>query len=79
MSANGRNVTALNNYLQDHGGTTRAAYNESQAGVQNAPTWTIVCKIDQQARGAGTHSSKSVAKDEASRRALEVCAAVFSF
>ncbi|KAF4604761.1 hypothetical protein EYR40_003542 [Pleurotus pulmonarius] len=32
----------------------------------------MVCKIDQQPRGTGTHNNKSVAKDEASKRALEV-------
>ncbi|KAL4266293.1 hypothetical protein AB1N83_003817 [Pleurotus pulmonarius] len=67
----GRNVTALNNYLQDHGGTARATYNESQGGANHAPIWTMVCKIDQQPRGTGTHNNKSVAKDEASKRALE--------
>ncbi|KAI0962304.1 hypothetical protein AcV7_001176 [Taiwanofungus camphoratus] len=64
-------IIRLNNHLQQTNQTHVLSWAESSKGPANALQWTIICKIGGQARGIGTASSKSAAKEAAALQALQ--------
>ncbi|KAE9409242.1 hypothetical protein BT96DRAFT_586201 [Gymnopus androsaceus JB14] len=65
-------TTQINNYFQAQGRETSAlTFQVSCEGASDKAMWTVVCKVSGEQKGVGTASTKAVAKDLASKAALE--------
>ncbi|KIY72589.1 hypothetical protein CYLTODRAFT_486235 [Cylindrobasidium torrendii FP15055 ss-10] len=63
-------TVGLNNYLQALGRPAALNWLETQAGPEQAPTWTCIAKIDGVEYGRGQGGRKFIARDAASDQAL---------
>ncbi|KAJ3989027.1 hypothetical protein F5890DRAFT_1488460 [Lentinula detonsa] len=65
-------TTSINNYFQVPGRDPAAlSFEESSTGPSDKVVWTVVCKVNGQTKGTGSASTKTEARNLASKQALE--------